>query len=299
MKNSCGAILYTFNTEGKIGVILGLEGSDEWLPFKGCNETGESFEQTAIREIKEETCGLVTLENISLDHVFTTKHKIYRIGLCQVDFSIIEQFEQVRKAESRKEFREKQEIKFFPLDSIFIKQKIHSISRASIKFYWDKLMTYAGKQHVSSEYIRCHGMTEEQVSSIRMKALTDIDTSTDTTEVDIDNDIMKSLLKLDIIKKSDIVNSSPDCSDESQESSEDTHNPSKNKSSNDRSCKNTKHDLFTFLIKRDSKYLNRKKSTIDSRGYCKREYNLPRPRKINMYNTPMAEKRAEENRTWR
>lgn len=347
MKNSCGAILYTFDPEGRIGVVLGAEGSEEWLPFKGCNEEGETFEQTAIREIREETCGLVTLDSISLDHVFTTKHKIYRIGLCQVDYSIIEQFEKVRRSECRKEFREKQEIKFFPLETVFVKQKVHSISRASIKFYWDKLMTYAGKQNVSAEYIRCHGMTEDQAKAIRVKALSDINVS--NVEVVLDTDIMDGLLKLDVTKKSDVSDDSPsdlpselpgdmqcDTSDTSGEPSpksakatnlpsllkgspKDTQKDTLKDSPKDTSkdtLKNTlkdipsskldyvesysrRHDLVTFLAKRDAKYNPRRKSAGDSRGNTKREYNLARPRKIGIYHTPMAEKRAEESRSWR
>jgi len=320
MKNSCGAILYTFDPEGRIGVILGAEGSEEWLPFKGCNEEGETFEQTAIREIREETCGLVQLETILLDHVFTTKHKIYRIGLCQVDYGIIEQFEKVRRSECRKEFREKQEIKFFPLETVFVKQKVHSISRASIKFYWDKLMTYAGKQNVSAEYIRCHGMTEDQAKAIRVKALSDINVT--NPEVILDADIMDGLLKLDVSKKSDDLqedtekdtekDTSDTSSDSSPKSAKDTNLPRLQKDTQKDTQKDLpsskldhvesysrRHDLVTFLAKRDAKYNPRRKSAGDSRGNTKREYNLSRPRKIGIYHTPMAEKRAEESRSWR
>lgn len=333
MKNSCGAILYAFDKDGRIGIILGSEGYEEWLPFKGCNEEGETFEQTAIREIREETCGLVSLDSISLDHVFTTKHKIYRIGLCRVDFDIIEQFEKVRKAESRKEFREKQEIRFFPLDTIFIKQKVHSISRASIKFYWDKLATLAGKQLISPECVRCHGMTEEQAKCIKDKALTEIGVTSSgiiTTKITCDtssdmDDMIADLLKLDLNtvdgNKADesstntpISRSSSNSSPKPDQPSDKDHTSDKDRTDNQDqelpkykkpkassmcTTYTKKHDLATFLSKRNTKSSYHRKSAVDFRGRGKREYNLSRPRKIGIYYTPAAERMSEESKTWR
>lgn len=289
MKNSCGAILYTFDKEGKIGVILGCEGFEEWLPFKGCNEEGETYEQTAIREIREETCGLVDINSIVLEHVFTTKHKIYRIGLCQVDFDIIEKFALARSAENRKEFREKQEIKFFALETVFAKPSVHSISRASIKFYWDKLMTIAGKQVVGGEHIRCHGMTEEQAKNICTSAL--IDLHINNTADDIDN-LHISSGDNDVFDETLI--DSPKTSDSRQSKSSGSSPRQRN---NDQLLK--RKDLNTFLTKRDAKTCTRRKSANDSRGYTKREYNLSRPKRIGLSYTPMAEKRADEGRSWR
>jgi ADP-ribose pyrophosphatase YjhB (NUDIX family) len=139
MKNSCGAIFYTFNPNNNIGVILGLE-QGEWLPFKGCNENGESFMETAIREIKEETCGLVEISNISLDHKFTSKRKHYYIGICEVPFDIIEKFNIIRKNEKRKEYIEKEELKFFNLDTVLDCKEVHNISKASINYFMNKLI---------------------------------------------------------------------------------------------------------------------------------------------------------------
>ena len=320
MKNSCGAILYTFNKEGTIGIILGSEGFDEWLPFKGCNEEGESFEQTAIREIREETCGLVNLDTITLDHVFTTKHKIYRIGLCHVDYDIIEKFDLVRKAESREEFIEKQEIRFFALESIFIKHKVHSISRASIKFYWDKLMTYAGKQAVSTEYIRCHGMTEDQAKDIRAKALNDISgdamnvmrvqtdsdeysNSSDKSPLDRVDDQEEKIDRLDKANVDRLDKANVDRLDKANVDRLDVVLVINDKSINNKTHQPVsapkQQDLPSFLAKRELNYKNRRKSSQDSRGYTRREYNLSRPKRVGIYYTPMAEQRAEENRSWR
>jgi ADP-ribose pyrophosphatase YjhB (NUDIX family) len=139
MKTSCGAILYTFNNFGELGIILGEELDECWLPFKGCNENGESLEETAIREINEETCGLIQLDSIELEHVFTTKRKKYHIGICEVPYDIIEKFEKAHLLENRIHYKEKKQIKFFPINECLNNDKIHSISKASIRFYWNKL----------------------------------------------------------------------------------------------------------------------------------------------------------------
>jgi len=138
MKTSCGAVFYTYNPNGELGIILGLEGT-EWLPFKGCNEEGENFEETAIREIREETCGLVNLTSICLDHKFTSKRKHYCIGLCEAPFDIIDKFPTMRCVESRAEYKEKKKLKFFHIDFVLSNSSVHNISKASIKYYWDKL----------------------------------------------------------------------------------------------------------------------------------------------------------------
>lgn len=138
MKVSCGAIFYTYDPYGNIGIILGLEG-DDWLPFKGCNEKGETYEETAIREIYEETCGLIRVDKISLDHAFASKRKKYYIGLIYVDYDIIEKFSQLRKAEDRPNFIEKKSLRFFNLDTVLFNNYVHGISKASIKYYWNKL----------------------------------------------------------------------------------------------------------------------------------------------------------------
>ena len=137
-KKSCGAILYTFNLEGKLGIVLGTEGlncADAWLPFKGGCKDGETEEETAIREIYEETCGLVEVESIDLKHVFSTKRKIYHIGICEVPYDIIDKFERTRNLETRDEFREKRQIKFLPYPEVLKDPSVHNISKSSILFY--------------------------------------------------------------------------------------------------------------------------------------------------------------------
>lgn len=139
MKTSCGAIFYSYNKKGDLGIILGLEGNT-WLPFKGCSEKNESFEETAIREIKEETCNLVLLDNIKLTHKFKTKHKKYYIGLCYVPYDIIEKFDNQRRYENRYEYIEKHRLAFFQFNGLLSNSTIHNLTKNSIRFYWDILM---------------------------------------------------------------------------------------------------------------------------------------------------------------
>jgi len=138
MKHSCGAILYTRSPAGVFGIILGLEGNS-WFPFKGCKQDNETFEETAIREIYEETCGVVKASSISLKHHFKTNHKYYHIGLYEVPYNIIPKFFRAIKNEKRKAFLEKKSIKFFPINVVHNIENIHSITLSSINFYRNEL----------------------------------------------------------------------------------------------------------------------------------------------------------------
>jgi len=166
MKHSCGAVLYTIDpTTNKLGIILGMEGW-HWLPFKGCANVGESFEKAAIREINEETCGLVNIKSLSLDHHFNSKNKHYHMGLVKVDYNIINEFDKVREKTTKKEFLEKKQIKFFALDEIKRDiTKIHNITRASIDFYWDKLLAISeGKNLQKNIRMRNNSYMQKQCS---------------------------------------------------------------------------------------------------------------------------------------
>lgn len=137
-KISCGALLYTYSPKGELGIILGLEKSN-WLPFKGCNEKNETYEQTAIREIYEETSGLLKLDTISLRHEFRTKHKEYKIGLCYAEYSIIDNFKKRDKSKLSNCYKEKEKLRFFKLTNILKNPNIHVITKESIKYYWADL----------------------------------------------------------------------------------------------------------------------------------------------------------------
>jgi ADP-ribose pyrophosphatase YjhB (NUDIX family) len=319
MKTSCGAILYTFDPNGVLGIILGSEGSDEWLPFKGCNEPGETFEETAIREIKEETCGLVSLESVNLEHVFTTKHKVYRIGLCFVEYDLIAKFRQARLLENRKEFREKQDLRFFPLESIYAQNMVHSISRASVKFYWDKLIALSGNTipATSTSHVRCHGMTEVQAEALRDQARARLVDLPDSEKVDRSMSDPTDMVDARVIEAGD-VNAVADAevdvpADAVIDIDGDTiicNEPCTrvkkmairgvNESSSDDSDGSPKYkpprsrnpESFQDQTKMPGNPYDRKK-------YAKRKYNLSRPQRVNMSFTPAAERDAEERRVWR
>lgn len=95
-KRSCGALFYTIRG-GRVEVVLGLEKHGGWFVFKGTNKKGETYEETAIREIYEESCGLIRLDKITLDCHFSTSRKHYHIGLVYVPPYFIRRFGEVRK----------------------------------------------------------------------------------------------------------------------------------------------------------------------------------------------------------
>ena len=141
MKHSCGAVLYTMY-KGEFGIILGAEGGDciKWFHFKGCNEIGETYEDAALREVEEETGGLVKLTNLSLDHNFATKRKFYHMGLAKVNSNIIKQFNKERSKQKVDVRKEKKELRFFSLTDSIINKDIHDITKSSIIYYWDVLV---------------------------------------------------------------------------------------------------------------------------------------------------------------
>lgn len=144
-KHSSGAILYTIY-DHKVYIVLGLEKGD-YFPFKGVRENCETNKQTAIREIFEETCGVLTVNDINLLCNFSTKRKHYHIGLVYISLDDIEQFSiNKRKLENDIEnleknwiYLEKTDIKIFKLDYLS-KYKFHEITYKPIKFYQNRLI---------------------------------------------------------------------------------------------------------------------------------------------------------------
>jgi hypothetical protein len=135
-KHSCGAILYTV-CDNNIYIILGKEG-DGWFPFKGTHEKNETYEQTAIREVEEETCKAVILSNITLDCNYSTKRKYYHLGIARVDPKILQTFNDNKYFLFDKKYLEKTELKFFSLKDIK-KEKFHMVTDIPISHYWDFL----------------------------------------------------------------------------------------------------------------------------------------------------------------
>ncbi len=130
--HSCGAILYTI-LNNKVYIILGKE-YNEWFPFKGRCEKNETFEQAAIREIKEETCNLVKISNIHLDCVYDTPRKTYHIGIVFVPNTFMREFYIMRKRVDEKKYLEKSKVKMFMID-IIDHVELHPITETPIKYY--------------------------------------------------------------------------------------------------------------------------------------------------------------------
>jgi hypothetical protein len=157
-KHSSGAILYTIY-DNKVYIVLGLEKGD-YFPFKGVREKYETNKQTAIREIFEETCGVLTINDINLLCNFSTKRKHYHIGLVYISLNEIKQFSINKiKIENDKEnieknwiYLEKIDIKIFKLDYL-CKYKFHEITYKPIKFYQNQLISIQNsiKKNVSKD----------------------------------------------------------------------------------------------------------------------------------------------------
>lgn len=174
MKRSCGAILYAFNPEGKLGIILGDESNNhtsDWLPFKGGCQENETLEQTAIREIFEETCGLILIDDIELHHKFATKRKEYHIGLIEVPYELLKTFPLAKENETRENFMEKKALKFFPYPDILKDTSVHNISKSSILFYKDTLDAIAesGKSCSMERCSRYLGISDMKAESLKQK----------------------------------------------------------------------------------------------------------------------------------
>jgi hypothetical protein len=151
--HSCGAILYTIY-EGNICIVLGME-KGEWFPFKGTKEMGESNMQTAIREIKEETCDTVHINYIDLCCHFSTKRKHYHIGLVGMTTEEYNNFNVNRESflkDDNKVYLEKTAIKRFPICTIF-ENEFHIITLKAIRYYYEYLVNLQRK--INTDSIKC------------------------------------------------------------------------------------------------------------------------------------------------
>jgi 8-oxo-dGTP pyrophosphatase MutT (NUDIX family) len=140
-KKSYGAILYSFNPSGELGIILGSESVDPqcgFFPFKGGSNISESPVQTAIREVFEETRGLVNLHTLQLRCKIRSKHKTYLFGLAEVNYDIIEKFNKIDVENMDPCYKEKKEIKFFRFADIYL-HKFPAITMDAILFFKKEL----------------------------------------------------------------------------------------------------------------------------------------------------------------
>jgi ADP-ribose pyrophosphatase YjhB (NUDIX family) len=151
-KHSCGAILYTIKNN-QIFIILGKEYTD-WFPFKGICEQGETFEEAAVREINEETCGIINIPiaKIQLNCHFSTQRKQYHIGLVYVDNFFLRDFYNLKKnPKCEKKFLEKTQIKLFALNTLS-NFKFHYVTYIPIRFYWMQLNKAAYYLRIVQDY---------------------------------------------------------------------------------------------------------------------------------------------------
>jgi len=138
-KISCGAILYSFHPQtNRIGLILGYEGNG-WYPFKGGKDKGESDKEAAKREIYEETCGLVKPIDVDLQCYFSTKSKVYKLGLVYAPYEFISEFTIERAKHTSGSFAEKKEVRFFPLNIINRNSDLPYITKRTINHYRQEL----------------------------------------------------------------------------------------------------------------------------------------------------------------
>ena len=140
LKISCGAVLYTIINK-RVYLVLGKE-YENYYHYKGGCHSNETFEETAIREIYEETMGLVKLDNIILDCRNTiTKNKRYILGLVYIEPIIIHQFNERKKLGNTcfpECFNEKDDMKLFSLECIF-NLDLPKPTIKPILFYYKKL----------------------------------------------------------------------------------------------------------------------------------------------------------------
>lgn len=153
--DSCGALFYSIDSQGRRGVILGKEGS-HYFVFKGCPSKEEEkhyganpstlYKVAASREIFEESCGLINIDyrELNLEHLFCKRSdgyiKRYHIGLIYVPYNFVAEFKLKRsQCNLNKSFREKTQVKFFELEESLRSNEVAEITKRSIIFYKDRM----------------------------------------------------------------------------------------------------------------------------------------------------------------
>lgn len=151
----------------------------QWFPFKGTRDKGENNNQAAIREIYEETCGVVKLDNIDLKCHYSTKRKHYHIGLVRIQPETIKQFYQNRNYLLNKKtyfdeynsYLEKSDVKMFALNYIF-DHNFHEITMTPIKYFYTQLKMLENKLNerdfTSSPYLNSVPHTQIKYDSISL-----------------------------------------------------------------------------------------------------------------------------------
>lgn len=155
---SCGAILYTI-IKNEVYIILGYE-CENWYPFKGRPSFYETYEEAAIREIKEETCNAVEIKSIDLECHYSTKNKKYKIGFVEVSPTAIIKFYKNRKKMMNElkddkdkysnPFLEKEKLGLFNIKNIN-KFYFPYVTHFPIQYFYDNIYK---KNKIKSKYLR-------------------------------------------------------------------------------------------------------------------------------------------------
>jgi hypothetical protein len=136
---TAGAVLVTVRpSDGVFGALLGYQEKGErdakmfpypgyWTPHKGrMDESERGFpKKTAIREVFEETAGLVSLEEKDIEFCYTLKPNPSEkylnetnLALVMVPYSVLTRFAEAREQQVSAECKEKLNLAFFPIQAI-------------------------------------------------------------------------------------------------------------------------------------------------------------------------------------
>lgn len=120
-KSSCsyGAMFYT-RISGIPHVILGSEGPEKtWCPFTGQIEKHETSKDCAIREVFEESRGLIELNEVFFDFTWHKKSGgEIGIMLVYVEPDFIEKFNKMDVSKLPNSYSEKSEVRAFELGQV-------------------------------------------------------------------------------------------------------------------------------------------------------------------------------------
>ncbi len=112
-----GAAAIIVNNEGKI-LLQNSSVVDRWMLPGGCQELGETFEETIIREIKEETNLDVNINDLNLINIISGKSRKHTYPNGDIVFNNTVLYEIKDYTGALKATDESKDIKFFNLDEI-------------------------------------------------------------------------------------------------------------------------------------------------------------------------------------
>ena len=112
-----GAAAIIVNNEGKI-LLQNSSVVNRWMLPGGCQELGETFEETIIREVKEETNLDVNINDLSLINIISGKSRKHTYPNGDIVFNNTVLYEIRNYTGNLKAKDESKELKFFDLNEI-------------------------------------------------------------------------------------------------------------------------------------------------------------------------------------